>query len=192
MSTAVNENLIRGIVEEVLGRLSKAGAPGGSFKSAARVPVEAQHATMGCFKMRPRLAKRHTSLICSFVKKGVAGRRRVEEIVKTLAYKNSAEWGRIELEETKIGRLDHKIGKLTGLKAVPGVDYLRPEAFSGDHGITLEEWAPFGVIAAITPSTHSIPTLSCNVINMAAAGNAVVFNAHHVGLPLRSLGGTRL
>jgi aldehyde dehydrogenase len=49
---------------------------------------------------------------------------------------------------------------------------------SGDHGITLEEYAPFGVIGAVTPSTHSIPTVACNIISMAAAGNAVVFNAH--------------
>jgi aldehyde dehydrogenase len=55
---------------------------------------------------------------------------------------------------------------------------LRPDGWSGDHGIMLEEFAPFGVIGAVTPSTHSIPTLSCNVISMVAAGNAVVFNAH--------------
>jgi len=42
----------------------------------------------------------------------------------------------------------------------------------------LEEYAPFGVIGAVTPSTHSIPTMACNVISMVAAGNAVVFNAH--------------
>ena len=47
-----------------------------------------------------------------------------------------------------------------------------------DHGITLEEYTPFGLVAAITPSTHSIPTLSGNIINIVAAGNAVVFNAH--------------
>jgi aldehyde dehydrogenase len=88
------------------------------------------------------------------------------------------EWGRIELEETKIGRLDHKIEKLQIIKDVPGVEWLRPEGRSGDHGITLEEFTPFGVIGAITPSTHSIPTLSGNIINIVAAGNAVVFNAH--------------
>jgi aldehyde dehydrogenase len=42
----------------------------------------------------------------------------------------------------------------------------------------LEEYTPFGVVAAITPSTHSIPTLSGNIVNIVAAGNAVVFNAH--------------
>jgi len=84
----------------------------------------------------------------------------------------------MELEETKIGRLDHKIEKLQSLRAVPGVEFLRPYGLSGDHGITLEERAPFGVIGAVTPSTHSIPTLACNIISMVAAGNVAVFNAH--------------
>ena len=111
-------------------------------------------------------------------KKGIAGRRRIEEIVKSLAEANAEEWGRVELEETKIGRLDHKIEKLKILKLVPGVDWLRPDARSGDHGITLEEFTPFGVVGAVTPSTHSIPTMSGNIVNIVAAGNAVVFNPH--------------
>jgi aldehyde dehydrogenase len=110
--------------------------------------------------------------------KGVAARRQVEEIIKTLSDRNAEEWGRIELEETKIGRLDHKIEKLKIMKLVPGVDWLRPDGRSGDHGITLEEYTPFGVIGAVTPSTHSIPTLSGNIVNIVAAGNAVVFNPH--------------
>jgi aldehyde dehydrogenase len=111
-------------------------------------------------------------------KGGIAARQKVIDCVKTLVTANAKEWGRIELEETKIGRLDHKIEKLTIIKGVPGVEWLRPDARSGDHGITLEEYTPFGVIGAITPSTHSIPTLSGNIINMVAAGNTVVFNAH--------------
>jgi aldehyde dehydrogenase len=103
------------------------------------------------------------------------------EIVKTLADKNAEEWGRIELEETKIGRLDHKIEKLKIIKLVPGVEWLQPDGRSGDHGITLEEYTPFGVVAAITPSTHSVPTLSGNIVNIVAAGNSVVFNAHPAG-----------
>lgn len=30
----------------------------------------------------------------------------------------------------------------------------------------------------MTPSTHSIPTMACNIISLAAAGNSAVFNAH--------------
>jgi aldehyde dehydrogenase len=113
--------------------------------------------------------------------KGMAARARVVEIVKTLAEANAEVWGRLELEETKIGRLDHKIEKLKIIKLVPGVEWLRPDGRSGDHGITLEEYTPFGVVAAITPSTHSVPTLSGNIVNIVAAGNAVVFNAHPSG-----------
>ncbi len=105
-------------------------------------------------------------------------RRKVVEIVKTMAAANAETWGKLELEETKIGRLDHKIEKLEIIKLVPGVEWLHPDGLSGDHGITLEEYTPFGVVGAVTPSTHSIPTLSGNVVNIVAAGNAVVFNAH--------------
>jgi aldehyde dehydrogenase len=45
----------------------------------------------------------------------------------------------------------------------------------------MEEYTPFGVIGAILPVTHSVPTLSGNVINIVAAGNAVVFNPHPGG-----------
>src|SRR5262249_30257493 len=110
--------------------------------------------------------------------KGVAARSKIEEIIKTLCDRNAEPWGKLELDETKIGRLDHKIEKLKIIKLVPGVDWLHPDGHSGDHGITLEEYTPFGVVAAVTPSTHSIPTLSGNIVNIIAAGNAVVFNAH--------------
>ena len=83
----------------------------------------------------------------------------------------------MELEETKIGRLDHKIEKLQILELVPGVEYLHDRASSGSNGLCIEEFAPFGVIGIVTPVTHSIPTLSANAINMIASGNSLVANA---------------
>ena len=52
--------------------------------------------------------------------KGVAGRVKVIEIVKRMSSENAEAWGRMELEETKIGRLDHKIEKLKILGAGAG------------------------------------------------------------------------
>ncbi len=112
---------------------------------------------------------------------GIEGRRRVIEIVKEICTSNAESWGQFEFDETKIGRLDHKIEKLQIVDKVPGVEWLSPNAMSGDHGITLEEYAPFGVIGAILPVTHSVPTLTGNVINIVAAGNAVLFNPHPGG-----------
>jgi len=60
----------------------------------------------------------------------------------------------------------------------PGTEALPPRAESGDRGLTLFEPAPFGVLAAITPTTNPTSTVICNSIGMLAAGNAVVFNAH--------------
>ena len=189
--SAINEALIRDIVGEVLGRLggvpapktsAPAPAPAGSscdcsFKSASS-SSPALRGKFGVFQDANEACAAAHEAFLELQMKGVAARRKIEEIVKTLADKNAEEWGRIELDETKIGRLDHKIEKLQIIKLVPGVDWIRPDGRSGDHGITLEEYTPFGVVAAVTPSTHSIPTLSGNIVNIAAAGNAVVFNAH--------------
>ena len=92
------------------------------------------------------------------------------------------ELGREELEETRIGRLAHKIEKLKVIAdRIPGVEFLKTDAFSGENGISLQEYAPFGVIGAVTPVTHSLPTLACNAINMLAGGNSLVCNPHPSG-----------
>jgi len=186
--SAINETLIRDVVAEVLGRL---GQPAGTRTVGSPAPAKEACACSsgvsggsiargkhGVFQdANQACAAAHEGFL-QLRQKGVAARAKIIEIIKGLAETNAADWGRIELEETQIGRLDHKIEKLKILKLVPGVEWLHPDGRSGDHGITLEEYTPFGVVAAITPSTHSIPTLSGNIINIVAAGNAVVFNAH--------------
>ena len=183
MLAAINEQLIREVVEEILGRLGPAKTPAAppAPKAECQCPKPSASAAGGQWGVFQEAGPACEAAAAAFVKLrqgGVEARQKVVNIIKTLAAANAAEWGRIELEETKIGRLDHKIEKLQIIKDVPGVEWLRPDARSGDHGITLEEYTPFGVIGAITPSTHSIPTLSGNIVNMVAAGNAVVFNAH--------------
>jgi aldehyde dehydrogenase len=181
MSAALNEELIREVVEEVLGRLGPATAGAPPAAPAEKPDSGRPHGGGGRWGVFQEAGPACDAAAAAFVQLqqgGVAARQKVVHIVKSLAEANAAEWGRIELEETKIGRLDHKIEKLQIIKSVPGVEWLRPDGYSGDHGITLEEYTPFGVIGAITPLTHSIPTLSGNIISMVAAGNAVVFNAH--------------
>jgi aldehyde dehydrogenase len=191
--SAVNETLIRDVVAEVLGRLGQ-GTPVKTPTSSPAPPapacgcppnsrasggsVSGGRGAFGVFQDAAAACDAAHSGFLQLKKQGIAARAKVIEIVKTMADANAVEWGKIELEETRIGRLDHKIEKLQIIKLVPGIEWLRPDGRSGDHGITLEEYTPFGVVAAITPSTHSIPTLSGNIVNIVAAGNAVVFNAH--------------
>ncbi len=185
MST-LDENALRSVVEDVLRKLAANGtaatAPPPKSEGPPSEPVKKTQRPAppgdGVFTDATDAAEAAAAAQKQLAEKGVAGRAKVVEIVKTLCTDKAAEWGRLELDETKIGRLDHKIEKLQIVKLVPGTEWFRPYALSGDHGITLEEYAPFGVIGAITPSTHSIPTLAGNVINIVAAGNGVVFNPH--------------
>jgi aldehyde dehydrogenase len=113
---------------------------------------------------------------------GVEGRKKAIAHIRRIAIDDAEELGRMEFAETNIGRLDHKIEKLKVLgEKVPGVEFMQSEVFSGDHGLAVIEHAPFGVIGAITPVTHSLPTIACNAINMIAGGNTVVVNPHPSG-----------
>ena len=69
-------------------------------------------------------------------------RGRAIECVRRICDTQAEELGRLEFEETKIGRLDHKIEKLLIIKLVPGIEFLRSDATSGDNGLTVTEYAP--------------------------------------------------
>src|SRR5215475_7841615 len=112
--SAVNETLIRDVVAEVLERLGK---PAHVAPPATAPPSPCGcgngHAVVGRGKLgvfqdaNEACAAAHAGFL-QLKEKGMAARARVVEIVKTMAETNAVEWGKIELEETKIGRLDQK------------------------------------------------------------------------------------
>ncbi|MBI3892119.1 MAG: aldehyde dehydrogenase EutE [Candidatus Wallbacteria bacterium] len=98
-------------------------------------------------------------------------RRRFREAIPGIAERTVAETG--------LGRVRDKVGKNTlAVDKTPGVEDLEPITWTGDHGLTLVEHSPFGVIGSITPTTNPTETIICNSIGMIAAGNAVTFNPH--------------
>lgn len=167
------EATIRAVVQEVLTQLQKRNgftAPSkqrnGDFGVFANVDDAVAAANDGYQKLRNATLETRAKAI---------------ECVRQICESQAVELGTAEMKETKIGRLDHKIEKLKILRRVPGMEFMKSEVFSGDHGLAVIEAAPFGVIGAVTPVTHSLPTLACNVINMVSAGNTVVFNPHPSG-----------
>jgi aldehyde dehydrogenase len=109
----------------------------------------------------------------------VATRRLVFGAIRELGEKNKEEFSRRILDETKMGRLDHKLKKHElAARLTPGPEDLVPRCWTGDHGLTVEEYAPYGVIGAVTPATHPVETLINNSISILSGGNTVVFNAH--------------
>ena len=127
---AINETLIRDVVTEVLGRLGQPSAPAAAAAKEScgcgNGQVSGRSVGRGKFGVFQDADEACAAAYAGFLQlrqKGVAARAKVVEIVKTMADAKAVEWGKIELEETKIGRLDHKIEKLKIIKLVPGVEW---------------------------------------------------------------------
>ncbi len=179
----VNEALIRSVVEQVLAEVGQApavahaspqnnGAPhAGNFDRRYGVFYDVKEAVAAAQRAFDQLSER-----------GLDDRRRVIDHIRRIAVDQAVELGNMEMDETKIGRRAHKIEKLKTLgERSPGVEFLRSEVYSGDKGLAVIEHAPFGVIGAITPVTHSLPTITGNAVSMLAAGNTLVVNPHPSG-----------
>jgi len=99
--------------------------------------------------------------------------------IRKLAAEHVRELSELAVRETGFGRVEDKIRKnQLVLERTPGSEVLVPTAITGDHGLSLVENAPWGVIASVTPSTNPSATILNNSISMIAAGNAVVFSPH--------------
>src|SRR3954454_4366359 len=189
----MNQALVQDVVAEVMARLGDGkfrrptGVPAGEDAPANDARLRERHATSvpigqhGIFSDVDQAVGAATEAQKKLIKLSLDERDQIVKLVKSIAKQNAQSWGKIELDETKIGRLDHKIEKLQILELVPGVEFLRTHADSGSNGICLHEFAPFGVIGIITPVTHSVPTLTANAINMVASGNSIVANPHPSG-----------
>ncbi len=170
----INEALIRSVVAQVLSEVNRpSGAPVSAKSFAGRhgvftCPNEAVAAARDAFEQ--------------LQERTVEDRKRVIDHIRRISIDQCVELGTMEMHETKIGRLEHKIEKLKTLgERTPGVEFMHSEVYSGDHGLAVIEHAPFGVIGAITPVTHSLPTITGNAVSMLAAGNTVVVNPHPSG-----------
>lgn len=168
---SINEVMIDEIIKQVLDQLgnpnqsttTKAGGDRGVFskmEDAIEAAATAQKKYLSC-SMQDR---------ARFVKA-------VREVV--LKEENLDAISREAVEETGMGAYEYKIikNRLAAEKS-PGVEDLITKAFSGDDGLTLVEYSPFGVIGSITPTTNPTETIICNSIGMLAAGDSVVFSPH--------------
>ncbi len=171
----VTDDLIRGVIQQVLTQMRNGQPPA--------APGRNGHASQrGVFADVESAVAAAREAQKEFEARGLEDRRKAVACIRKICSEQAETLGREELEETKIGRLVHKIEKLKVIAdRIPGVEFLRTDAFSGENGVSLQEYAPFGVIGVITPVTHSLPTLACNAINMLASGNALVCNPHPSG-----------
>ncbi|NHZ73087.1 MAG: aldehyde dehydrogenase family protein [Nitrospirae bacterium] len=99
--------------------------------------------------------------------------------IRASMVESAEELARHACQETGLGRAEDKLVKnLLVARKTSGPEVLTPQAVTGDNGLTLTEYAPYGVIGAITPTTNPNATIICNTIAMVSAGNSIVFNVH--------------
>jgi propionaldehyde dehydrogenase len=106
-------------------------------------------------------------------------RKRLIAVIRETAEQNNRAWAELAVQDTGMGRVDHKFLKhKLAYEKTPGPEELETTCVTGDKGIMLQEYAPFGVIGTITPSTNPVATVINHSIAMLSAGNAVIFAPH--------------
>jgi len=176
----LKESEIQSLVQEILKRLEKepnsneiSSAPPRT-SLASSIPNEVVHASVDSAVETAKKAQK------IFQEMGLDARRKIIDAIRKAGYDNAEPLAKSAHQETGLGRWEHKVRKniLVSLKT-PGVEDLQPvKAYTGDKGLTLIEYAPFGVVASVTPSTNPTSTIINNAISILSAGNSVVFAPH--------------
>ncbi|MCC6808375.1 MAG: aldehyde dehydrogenase EutE [Deltaproteobacteria bacterium] len=175
----ISETDIAGIVERVVSRVQS--ELGGARSAPARGPTimtrgGGDHGVFGSISEAIGAAEK------AFMQLGAASletRAKMIEAMRKAADGANRELAEFAVRETGLGRVEDKLKKNANATwQSPGLEDVQPIAVTGDHGLMLTDWAPYGVIGSITPTTNPTETIICNAIGMIAAGNSVVFNVH--------------
>ncbi len=179
--TQLSDASIDAIARQVLERMR---GPDASTKPAL-TPAQTEGVArggelpMGVFRSIDECVAATQAAFVKFSRIGLERRKEIIAAIRESMLANAISLAREAQEETGLGRVEDKIIKNRLVtRKTPGPEALEPRAVSGDDGLMLMERAPFGVIAAITPTTNPTSTIICNAIGMVAAGNSVVFNVH--------------
>ncbi len=108
----------------------------------------------------------------------LATREKVIAAIRETGRTNAETYGRMEFEETGLGKQADNVNKNISACQVMGLEDLTPEVFAGDKGVTIIERLPVGAIASVHPVTNAAPSILFNAIMMMSGGNAVVVNPH--------------
>lgn len=172
MNVEITDIQLKELVEKVVRQVVSATG------SSAQVRVH-DKGDLGVFDdMNDAVEAAHEAFLL-FRERSIQCKKRITDAVRQMALDHKEELARMTVEETGMGRVDHKIAKfINAAKNSPGAEYLQPQAWSGKNGMAVDEYAPFGVIGNITPSTHPGPVMINNIIIQLLGGNTIAFNPH--------------
>jgi len=177
----LSEQDVQEIIERVRRRLGQAGPDAGSGLRAAESLAEAERTELGdgIFPTIDDAVAAASRAFQEYRRIGLDGRKAIIASIRQAMLENAERLAEMARAETGLGRVGDKLVKnrLVTLKT-PGPEDLELEAATGDQGMVVTEFAPFGVVAAITPTTNPTSTVINNTISIVSAGNSLVFNVH--------------
>jgi len=181
----IRDDEVRAIIERVerrVGRDGKAVASGAAPARAPGRPVRGRGESETGDGIHPTVSAAVAATLKAyraFTDRGLAQRYTIIESIRASMREHGRELARAAREETGLGRFEDKIVKNQLVtEKTPGPEDLEPVVRTGDDGMMVTEYAPFGVIGAITPTTNPTSTIINNTIAIVSAGNGVVFNVH--------------
>ena len=78
-------------------------------------------------------------------------KKKIIAALRKSMHEHADDFARRALEETGMGRFEDKVAKKhNSADATPGLEDLETRSWAGDKGLVYEDYAPYGVIAAIT------------------------------------------
>jgi aldehyde dehydrogenase len=164
---------IEAIARKIAGDLQGGGAPAPvAAPGPVSVPSAASAGGMGIFATVDEAVAAAKAAFPVFSALPLEERGKIIENIRAVMRENATALAKAAFDETGYGRFEDKILKnQLVIEKTPGIEDLQPVAHTGDHGLTLLEPAPYGIIGAITPTTNPTSTIICNTIGMIAAGN---------------------
>jgi acyl-CoA reductase-like NAD-dependent aldehyde dehydrogenase len=171
----LDDKVIDQIVESVVRKLADAD---GENQPARRDAVSTMSNGDGVFQDMITCIQATVDAQKALVAQPLETRAKVITAIRNTGTANAEAYGRMEFEETGLGKLVDNVNKNISACQVMGLEDLSPEVFAGDKGVTIIERLPVGVIASVHPVTNAAPSILFNAIMMMAGGNAVVVNPH--------------
>jgi acyl-CoA reductase-like NAD-dependent aldehyde dehydrogenase len=173
---------IQAIITKVKGRVSTSdieGKSGAAMLAADAVSSVEEDLGDGVFSTVDEAVGAANEAFETYRASGLDARHGIIDAIRASMRENNERLAYMARQETGLGRADDKVlkNKLV-IEQTPGPEDLEPQVVTGDKGMTVTEYAPYGVIGAITPTTNPTSTIINNAIAILSAGNTVVFNVH--------------
>jgi propionaldehyde dehydrogenase len=178
----LSESEIAAIIDRVRGRVEAAegrARVGPSLVAADSIATSAVELRDGIFETIDDAVAAARRAFQSSRELGLETRKVIVASMREAMLAEGERLAYLAREETGLGRAEDKVIKNRLVTTrTPGPEDLEPHVVTGDSGMMVTEYAPYGVIGSITPTTNPTSTIINNAISIVSSGNAVTFNVH--------------